>query len=198
MCYKGYICTVGDNNYTGECVHMCALNDILCQNKGYCYYDVTVNQTACRCGGSIMTVYYGPRCEEKTGRMEFVVGLSVGVLGGLISIALVLLFCKRLSDGEDRRKKTNDFSDDLSIDTNEDLRSLHENLNMFEYGVTNQVYDRFRNEQRLSESSMYLPRKTMPGPGNPSHNQQPSQLTFHTVSLSLSLIFIRIYLLFSI
>ena len=50
-----------------------------------------------------MTVYYGPRCEEKTGRLEFVVGLSVGVLGGLISIALVLLFCKRLSDGEDRR-----------------------------------------------------------------------------------------------
>ena len=50
-----------------------------------------------------MTVYYGPRCEEKTGRMEFVVGLSVGVLGDLISIALVLLFCKRFSDGEDCR-----------------------------------------------------------------------------------------------
>ena len=50
-----------------------------------------------------MTVYYGPLFEEKTGRLEFVVGLSVGVLGGLISIALVLLFCKRLSDGEDRR-----------------------------------------------------------------------------------------------
>nr|XP_022322977.1 perlucin-like protein [Crassostrea virginica] len=28
-----------------------------------------------------MTVYYGPLCEEKTGRLEFVVGLSVGVLG---------------------------------------------------------------------------------------------------------------------
>ncbi|XP_078323280.1 snaclec 5-like [Crassostrea virginica] len=53
-----------------------------------------------------MTVYYGPRCEEKTGRMEFVVGLSVGVSGGLISIALVLLFCKRLSDAEDRSHVT--------------------------------------------------------------------------------------------
>ena len=49
-----------------------------------------------------MTVYYGPRCEEKTGRLEFVVGLSVGVFGGLISIALFLLPCKRISDGDRR------------------------------------------------------------------------------------------------
>ena len=49
-----------------------------------------------------MTVYYGPLCEERTGRLEFVVGLSVGVLGGLIFIALFLLLCKRLSDGDRR------------------------------------------------------------------------------------------------
>ena len=37
-----------------------------------------------------MTVYYGPRCEEKTGRLEYVVGLSVGVVGKDLSPDLKL------------------------------------------------------------------------------------------------------------
>lgn len=50
-----------------------------------------------RCRSSIMTVYYGHWCEEKTGRVEFVVGLSVGTVSGLVAIFLLIVCCKRLS-----------------------------------------------------------------------------------------------------
>lgn len=165
-CYPGYDCYA--QNYSGECKHKCSkeITRLPCKNEGRCYFDIIANQIACRCRNSIMTVYYGHWCEEKTGRVEFVVGLSVGTVAGLVAIFLLIVCCKRLPTDHRYLSKSHEVEADdfISNELNSDLDyNYFSQYNPCWYsdaaGFSNQIYER-RHQAQILESRMYLPRRS--------------------------------------
>lgn len=135
-------------------------------NEGRCYYDAIADGIACRCRISILTVYYGPLCKEKTGRVEFVVGLSVGTVAGLVAIFLLIVCCKRLSSNHRYLSKSREVEaeDFISNELNSDMDyNYFSQYNPCWYsdaaGFPNQIYER-RHQAQILESRMYLPRRS--------------------------------------
>ncbi|XP_062577233.1 uncharacterized protein LOC134239091 [Saccostrea cucullata] len=179
LCFPGYDCTPTASNYTAECVHKCTTSGLTCRNNGHCYFDTIVQQTACSCQKSLMTIYYGPECEERTGRFEYVVGLSVGITGGLVLIILLTVCCRRISKHEKTDREKYGEYDTEFLKNRFELYELNSEISRKEspepytysgaLGVTNKVYEQF-GRQRKYISEMYVPKKTLSFPQSPYFN----------------------------
>ncbi|XP_062605920.1 uncharacterized protein LOC134267722 [Saccostrea cucullata] len=114
-------------------------------------------------------MYYGPQCEERTGTMEFVVGLSVGG-GGFLLLVIILIICCRRSSNNERDKKLGVTSKEEEFSTRKlDMRDFTSGLQLkedskrlYRYdntpGAANRAYELLWNQSpRVPELEMYPP-----------------------------------------
>ncbi|XP_062595911.1 uncharacterized protein LOC134257295 isoform X1 [Saccostrea cucullata] len=100
LCPLGYNCKrSNEDSYTGVCVHRCDLETIDCKNDGHCIFDSMRNKTVCSCQSTWSSLYYGAGCEDQTGKLETVIGFTLGSALLLIVLVFMALLCCRRSHG---------------------------------------------------------------------------------------------------
>ncbi|XP_061165081.1 uncharacterized protein LOC133174056 [Saccostrea echinata] len=117
LCPLGYACRALDHDhFTGICFHKCDLEENKCKNNGYCNFDSVKNKTVCRCQSSFLSLYYGSNCEDQTGKLETVIGFTLGLAILLIVLVFIAVLCCRRNHESIKEFRRHDDKSTLETD----------------------------------------------------------------------------------
>ncbi|XP_072030247.1 uncharacterized protein [Amphiura filiformis] len=114
-----------------ECRSKCVnAENLYCGNNGICTHTSVTSKPTCGCLHDQDIFYFGENCQLQMNKLAFLIGVT---MGGSVIVLLIVILCACLVVGRRKKKQTEETIRRNRID--------EEELGMYNYGYTSEMYD---------------------------------------------------------